>query len=158
MHILSPETDNCPSWISGRERMTVENILWSNLQERMLPNPQRSSWIRFWWRCRKCLPIKPHFYRAGLIFQVVNQYCAHSFTRNWQLPFLNQLKGENDCKNISWSNLQERMLPTLQGSSCIQFWWRCRKCEKLLLDIRMRDGLWSSDHDISWPGAKLQVN
>ena len=26
VHILSPETDNCPSWISGRERMTVENI------------------------------------------------------------------------------------------------------------------------------------
>ena len=24
MHILSPETDNCPSWISGRERTTVE--------------------------------------------------------------------------------------------------------------------------------------
>ena len=30
VHILSPETDNCPSWISGRERMTVENISWSN--------------------------------------------------------------------------------------------------------------------------------
>ena len=29
MHILSPETDNCPSWISGRDRMTVENISWS---------------------------------------------------------------------------------------------------------------------------------
>ena len=29
MHILSPETDNCPSWISGRERMTVENISWT---------------------------------------------------------------------------------------------------------------------------------
>ena len=29
MHILSPETDNCPSWISRRERMAVENILWS---------------------------------------------------------------------------------------------------------------------------------
>ena len=29
MHILSTETDNCPSWISGRERMTVENISWS---------------------------------------------------------------------------------------------------------------------------------
>ena len=26
VHILSSETDNCPSWISGRERMTVENI------------------------------------------------------------------------------------------------------------------------------------
>ena len=24
VHILSPETDNCPSWISGRERMIVE--------------------------------------------------------------------------------------------------------------------------------------
>ena len=30
MHILPPETDNCPSWISGRERMTVENISWSS--------------------------------------------------------------------------------------------------------------------------------
>ena len=28
----------------------------------------------------------------------VNQYCAHSFARNWQLPFLNQQKGENDCR------------------------------------------------------------
>ena len=24
------------------------------------------------------------------------QYCAHSSARNWQLPFLNQRKGEND--------------------------------------------------------------
>ena len=29
VHILSPESDNCPSWIRGRERMTVENISWS---------------------------------------------------------------------------------------------------------------------------------
>ena len=29
VHILSPETDNCPSWISRREKMTVENISWS---------------------------------------------------------------------------------------------------------------------------------
>ena len=29
MHILSPETDNCPSWISWRERMAIENISWS---------------------------------------------------------------------------------------------------------------------------------
>ena len=31
----------------------------------------------------------------------VNQYCAHSFNRNKQLPFLNQWKGENDIENIS---------------------------------------------------------
>ena len=29
MHILSPVSDNCPSWISKRERMTIENILGS---------------------------------------------------------------------------------------------------------------------------------
>ena len=29
MHILSPGTDNWPSWISGRGRMAVENISWS---------------------------------------------------------------------------------------------------------------------------------
>ena len=29
VQILSPETDNCPSWISGKERMTIENISWS---------------------------------------------------------------------------------------------------------------------------------
>ena len=36
MCILYPETDNCPSWISGRETMTIENISWSNLLETML--------------------------------------------------------------------------------------------------------------------------
>ena len=40
------------------------------------------------------------------------------------------------------------MLPTRRGSSWIRFWWRCRKCEKLLTDIRMRDGPWSTDHSI----------
>ena len=28
MHILAPETDNCSSWIRGRERMTAENTSW----------------------------------------------------------------------------------------------------------------------------------
>ena len=36
--------------------------------------------------------------------------CAHSFTRNWQLPFLNQRKRENDCRKYFTSNLPERML------------------------------------------------
>ena len=29
---------------------------------------------------------------------MVNQYCAHSFARKLQLPFLNQWKGANDCR------------------------------------------------------------
>ena len=42
MHSLSPETDNCPSWISGRERMTVENISWS-ISTKECCQPRRGS-------------------------------------------------------------------------------------------------------------------
>ena len=28
VHILSPVTDNCPTWISGRERMATEMVSW----------------------------------------------------------------------------------------------------------------------------------
>ena len=35
MHILSPVTDNCSSWISGRGRMDIEFISWPSLHERM---------------------------------------------------------------------------------------------------------------------------
>ena len=42
MHILLPETDNCPSWIRGRERMTVANISWS-ISTKEFCGPQRGS-------------------------------------------------------------------------------------------------------------------
>ena len=32
-------------------------------------------------------------------------YCSHSFTRNWQPPFLNQRKGENDHRKYFMINL-----------------------------------------------------
>ena len=35
MHILSPVTDNCSSWISGRGSMAVEIFSWPSLHERM---------------------------------------------------------------------------------------------------------------------------
>ena len=39
VHILSPETDNCPSCISGRERENDRRKYFMiNLHERMLPN------------------------------------------------------------------------------------------------------------------------
>ena len=37
MHILFPETDNCPFWISRREKMTVENISWSIFKKECCP-------------------------------------------------------------------------------------------------------------------------
>ena len=47
---------------------------------------------------------------------MVNQYCAHSFARNWQLPFLNQQKRDNDPRKYFMINLYEIMLPTWRGS------------------------------------------
>ena len=35
VHILSPVTDNCSSWISGRGRMAIEIFSWPSLHERM---------------------------------------------------------------------------------------------------------------------------
>ena len=36
VHILLPVTDNFPSWISGGERMTIENISWSISTKKLL--------------------------------------------------------------------------------------------------------------------------
>ena len=58
---------------------------------------------------------KQHFYWTGLVLYAVNQYCAHSYVRNRQLPFLNQLKGGTACRKYLMINLHERMLPTLAG-------------------------------------------
>ena len=41
---------------------------------------------------------------------------------NWQLPFLNQLKGENDRRKYFTINLHERMLPTLAGVEPVTSW------------------------------------
>ena len=64
----------------------------------------------------------PYVHWASLVLQAVNQYCAHSFTRNWQLPFLNQWKGENDRRKYFIINLHERMLPTSVGVEPATSW------------------------------------
>ena len=52
------------------------------------------------------------FFWAGLVHEADNQYCAHSLARNWQLPFLNQQKGENDHRKYfiiksPWKNVAD---------------------------------------------------
>ena len=39
---------------------------------------------------------------------------AHSFASNWQLPFLNQRKGENGRRNYFMTSLHETMLPDVR--------------------------------------------
>ena len=45
MPLLSPVTDNCPSWISGRVRMVVEIFSWPNLKRRMCPDRGSNQWL-----------------------------------------------------------------------------------------------------------------
>ena len=45
----------------------------------------------------------------------LNQYCAHSFTRNWQLPHELADKGDNESRKYFMINLHGRMLPTQWG-------------------------------------------
>ena len=59
------------------------------------------------WSWRDSQLTLPHFSWAGLD----HQYSAHSFARNWQLPFLNQWKGENDRRKEFMINLKKRMVP-----------------------------------------------
>ena len=59
---------------------------------------------------------------SPLILLAVNQYCAHSFARNWQLPFLNQRKRENDRRKYFIINLHERMLSTSAGVEPATSW------------------------------------
>ena len=40
---------------------------------------------------------------------MVNQYCAHSFAKNWQLPCLNQKKGGNDHRKYFMIKLPIRL-------------------------------------------------
>ena len=41
--------------------------------------------------------------------------CTHSFARNWQLPFLNRRKGENDRRKHFMINLQKKNVAGLGG-------------------------------------------
>ena len=60
--------------------------------------------------------------------------CAHSFGRNWQLPFLNQQKGGNDHKNISWSISTKECCQSQQGSNLQPRWLTLWKHAYTILD------------------------
>ena len=136
MHILSPETDNCSSWIRRREY-----ISWSiSMKECCRPGGEvepatslspvggASNWateasISHIFVISTCMEaIKP-----ADLSSVANhvRYCAHYFARNWQLLFLNTQKGI-----YFMINFHERMLPTWRrGRTCnlLITSWRCIK-------------------------------
>ena len=50
------------------------------------------------------------FPRQVLSSKRLTSACAHSFTRNWQLPFLNQQMGESGPRKYFMTNFHKRML------------------------------------------------
>ena len=121
LHILSPETDNCPTWISRRERMTVENISWlistkKCCQPRRGLNPRppglQSDGASNWATEAGYRLSEATFYDSiNAIYHILSP------CRNWQLPFLNQRKGENDHRKYFMISLHERMLLTQRRSN-----------------------------------------
>ena len=63
-----------------------------------------------WGHVERGQATSPYIYWADLVLYAINQYCAHSFARNWQLPFLNLQKGENDQRRYFMINLHERTI------------------------------------------------
>ena len=78
--------------------------------------------LLFW-----CFTVLRHFSGHFERSQLTYPYCswaillgrlpvlsAHSFIRNWQLPFLNQRKGENGRRNYFMTSPHERMFPDVR--------------------------------------------
>ena len=88
VHILSPETDNCPSWISGRERMTVRNISWS-ISTKECCRPRRG-WTRdLLVSCRTAHPTEP--LRPAILLYTYTVY-AHA---NYSYKIIKKLTRES---------------------------------------------------------------
>ena len=61
--------------------------------------------------------------------------CSHSLARNWQLPFLDQQKGENDYRKYIMINLHEKMLPNPMGIKPATIWSPVRHASERLFVI-----------------------
>ena len=101
MHIIPPETDNCPSCISGRERMTVEDISQStSTKECCLPSRDQTRNLLFTslmciqqshrgWQSGSILvayiirSILFEFYIEGLISNLGTYYYSHLMQCQW---------------------------------------------------------------------------
>ena len=144
MHILLPEIDKCPSWISGREKMTRKYFV-INLHERccrprwgLNPRPpglqldSASKWateassiwvfvghtglivglvilfvLRFYGPVNPMASCPAWSVYLTILLQGRLSSLSVFFTRNWQLPLLNQLKGENDRRKYFMNYLHE---------------------------------------------------
>ena len=81
--------------ITSLSMMSYSWLVWSLMAKTTL-----------FWSCWVSLFTYTHFL-ARPSPKWLTSTCAHSFIRNWQLPFLNQQKGENDHRKYFMINLHE---------------------------------------------------
>ena len=116
----SKETDNCPTWISGKERMTMENISWSiSMKEccRLAGVKPATSWspVRrainwdtkdsFVFFLSGSFTAQSTLMRSCRASQLTYTFCQYLciYFRQWQLPLLNRRKEEKWFHNQSES-------------------------------------------------------
>ena len=75
------------------------------------------------------------FVWAGLSSKRLTSTCAHSFARNWQLPFLDQGKGKNNSRKYFMIDFRETNVAGLGGD-----WTR-----DLLIFSRTRASDWATE-------------
>ena len=79
-----------PHYLLKRSFVCV-GVLWSSQPIRIMSSAVSSPNHTFSW--------------ASLVLSQLSTTCAHTYVRNWQLPLLNQRKGENDRRKYFMINL-----------------------------------------------------
>ena len=101
MPILLPVIDNCPSWISERERMTRKHFMF-NLNKRMVPDLKH--------RARDLLTT-----------------CQRSIGLSYRAQRLQDEHGKPESQNISWYNSRDKQrslsFSNRQQRLCKTMWW-----------------------------------
>ena len=80
-------------------------------------------------------------YQNGTILAILNLHAAQMCSTKFPLQPTYATGTDNKWRISRWPPWRP---------SWIWFWWKCPECKKLLTDIRMRDGPWSTDNSISW--------
>ena len=108
--ILLPETDNCPSWLSWRERMTVKNISWSiSMTKCCLTQKGSNSWPPDHIRCASDWAAKASMKMITKTHTHTHTHTTHTHTHTHTNTYLRHFLQQKNigcflisAKNICW--------------------------------------------------------
>ena len=92
---------------------------------------------------------------VGLVLWAVKQYLSTFFPSNWQLLFLTQQKGENDCSNNFMINFHKSCGQA--GTWACDHWICSQICFWLLYRTQQNKKATSSLHPIPFPITKTPL-